>query len=502
MSRTITRLLIAACCAVNTLQAADPEAKAPPNIVIVIGDDISAADFGCYGHPTIKTPNIDGLATHGIRFGNAYLTAPSCSPSRTSLLTGRYPHNTGGPELHMKKNPHLAKLAQFPHLMRQAGYYTALAGKAHFNGDYKPSFDQVYPGGTTGSERWLTALKERPKDKPFLMWMAAIDAHRPWDMDLADGPHGPDDADVPPYLVDGQGTRTDLAHYYDEIHRFDANIGKVLAELKTQQVLDNTVIVVMADNGRPFPRCKTWIFDGGIKTPLVIVWPERIKAAATCNALVSSIDIAPTILEIVGLPVPNSVQGVSLLPLIDDPAGSVRDVVFAERNWHVYRHHDRLARRGNYTYIKNNATRFMGFNAHRACAEPPHEFNGKSASADLIEGFWKRTLTDAQRFVTLEPAPDELLFDVSKDPHQIHNLAGDPRYAAQLKSMRELLAQWTKQTGDTVPPYDKMTPDRTHRETGVSIQRKGRPPGGIVPGEETRAWEIHHPGPIRVKEAP
>jgi arylsulfatase len=345
MKRAIAISLLAAACAVH--------AQGRPNVVIFIGDDISADDFGCYGHPTIKTPNVDQLAGRGVRFSNAYLTAPSCSPSRTSLITGRYPHSTGGPELHMKKNPHLAGLPQFPHELRKAGYYTALAGKAHFNGDARESFDHMHRGGKTGAENWIQALKDRPKDKPFLMWLAAIDAHRPWDMDLSDGPHGPEDAVVPPYLVDAERTRKDLAQYYNEVHRFDANIGKVVAELKAQGVYENTVIIVMADNGRPFPRDKTWIFDGGIKTPLILHWPGRItesrsgapssaapssapapdgpapeqaryragpragtargysrpEPGLTCESLVSSIDIAPTVLHTMGLPVPADMDG-------------------------------------------------------------------------------------------------------------------------------------------------------------------------------------------------
>lgn len=469
-----------------------------PNFVIFIGDDVSA-DFGCYGHPTAKTPNIDALAKRGVRFDNAYLTAPSCSPSRTSLLTGRYPHNTGGPELHMRKNPHLAGLAQFPHELRKAGYYTALAGKAHFNGNAGASFDRQYsPGDPSGMANWMDVLSDRPKDTPFLMWLSAIDAHRPWDMDISRGPHDADAAVVPPYLVDGERTRKDLALYYNEVHRFDRKIGEVVKELKAQGVYDNTVIIVMGDNGRPFPRCKTWVFDGGIKTPLIVSWPGKTDEAAACESLVSSVDIAPTVLEIAGLGKPKTMQGVSFNALLADPNQRVRDVVFAERNWHVYRHHDRMARHGKYVYIKNSTPGLIGFNSVQAIHNRPEAFTGDTASTDIIEGYWLNTLTDAQKFVTLAPSPTELLFDVEADPHQIDNLAAKPEHAEKLEQMRRLLAEWTEQTGDTTPPLDKMTPDRNDRRTGKSIQPKGRPPGGVAPGDATRAWTIHHPGPIRV----
>lgn len=485
------------------------EKKDTPNLVIFIGDDISANDFGCYGHPTIKTSNVDRLAEHAVRFSNAYLTAPSCSPSRSSLLTGRYPHNTGGPELHMKKNPHLAKLPQFPHELRKAGYYTSLAGKAHFNGNARKSLDRMYrpfdkdrPEDKSGCANWLKAVKERPKDKPFLMWLAAIDAHRPWDMDLAEGPHGPEDAVVPSYMVDGERTRKDLANYYNEVHRFDRKIGEVVSELKAQNVYENTVIIVMGDNGRPFPRDKTWIFDGGIKTPLIVHWPGRTTREAVSESLVSSIDIGPTLLEIAGIAKPKSFQGVSFLPLLDNPEAAVRDVVFAERNWHVYRHHDRLVRYGNYTYIKNSTPELIGFNAMQKIHRRPDKIKGKSAKTDLIEGYWEGTLTDAQAFMVRAPAPAEVLFDVSKDPYQVNNLAGNPEYADVLNRMRKLLAQWTKKTGDTVPPVEKMTPDRSDRKTGVPIQRGGRPGGGLFPGQKTKAWTIDAAGPVDIGKQP
>lgn len=497
MKHLLTALLIvfagfgAAC-------ASEPT-TARPNFVIFIGDDISADDFGCYGHPTIQTPNVDALAASGVRFANAYLTTSSCSPSRSSIITGRYPHNTGGPELHMKRNPHLARLPQFPRLLRDAGYYTALAGKAHFNGNASASFDRMYPpGDAAGMGSWMKALNERDKGKPFLMWLAAIDAHRPWDMGPDGGPHSAKDAVVPPYLVDSERTRTDLAQYYNEVHRFDKKIGEVVAALEAAGQLANTVIIVMADNGRPFPRCKTWAFDGGVKTPLVINWPNGSLKAGTREALVSSIDIAPTVLEMVGLAKPETVQGVSFAALLTDPAATPRDVVFAERNWHVYRHHDRMVRHGDYVYIKNNLSSLIGFNSAQAIHNRPEQIAGNDASADLIEGYWYGTLTEAQAFIVKAPCPDETLFNVRTDPHQINNLADDPAHAATLTKMRKLLADWTEQTGDTVPPMEKMTPDRNHRVTGEAIQPKGRPTGGVAPGESTQAWSINAPGPIRV----
>jgi N-sulfoglucosamine sulfohydrolase len=236
-----------------------------PNVVLIIGDDISYDDIGCNGHPNIRTPNIDRLAAEGMRFTNVYLTTSSCSPTRCSLITGRYPHNTGAPELHM---PLPEGQVMFPELLKNSGYYTAAAGKWHLGEYARNAFDKIYGGGAGGEEKWLDCLRDRPADKPFFLWLAAYDAHRPWDDKIELERHTPEDVDLPPYMVDISSVRTDMARYYDEVQRLDRCTGEVVAELKKQGVLDQTIIIFMADNGRPFWRAKTRLYDSGIKNAL------------------------------------------------------------------------------------------------------------------------------------------------------------------------------------------------------------------------------------------
>jgi arylsulfatase len=193
--------------------------QARPNFVLIMGDDISVDDFGCYGHPHIRTPNVDALAAGGIRFTNAYLTASQCSPTRCSIITGRYPHNTGAPELHM---PLPEGQPLFPLKLKQAGYYTVAAGKWHMGSYPKAAFTLRLSGKGPGKEEdWVSCLRERPLDKPFFMWFASTDAHRRWNPDEHAKPHKPQDAVIPPYMADRPGTRKDLASYYDEVQRLD-----------------------------------------------------------------------------------------------------------------------------------------------------------------------------------------------------------------------------------------------------------------------------------------
>lgn len=468
----------------------DNQVNNQPNIVLFIGDDISVDDFGCYGHPNIKTPNINKLADQGVLFSNAYLTTSSCSPTRTSLITGRYPHNTGAPELHMTDSPYLENIPQFPNKLREIGYYSALAGKVHFNGDVSKSFDKIHEDKQpSGSSHWVTSLQERPMDKPFFMWFASKDAHRGWDQNLSEGPHKPEDAIIPPYHYDGEMTRKDYAHYYNEIFRLDYNIGQVVDELKKQNVYDNTIIIFMADNGRAFPRDKENLYDSGIKTPLIIHAPKKWKEAIRVDGLVSIIDLAPTILNLVGLKYPNTFQGRSLLPMLQNPESEICEMVFAERNWHVLRNHERMVRSGNFVYIKNNISQYERLSIKN---------KGSSGSyKDLIENKKKRNLSDLQNELFVKPRPEEELYDVLADPHQVNNLVKDLHYEKELIKLRSLLDQWTSETGDTLPDLNEMTLDRRERETWKSYRKElgDRPSGGVVPGYETQAWIINNSGP-------
>ncbi|HUT29431.1 MAG TPA: sulfatase [Sedimentisphaerales bacterium] len=458
--------------------------RAGPNFVLIIGDDISVDDFGCYGHPHIRTPSIDGLAAGGVRFTNAYLTASQCSPTRCSIITGRYPHNTGAPELHM---PLPEGQPLFPLKLKQAGYYAAAAGKWHLGAYPKAAFTHRLSGAGPGEEEnWVSCLRERPQDRPFFMWFASTDAHRRWNPDEHAKPHKPQDAVIPPYMADLPGTRKDLACYYDEVQRLDRYVGLVVQELKRQGVLESTVIIFMADNGRPFPRCKTWLYDSGIKTPLVVHWPKGIaKAGGVCDSLVSVIDIAPTILELAGAQAPASMQGVSFAPLLNEPARQIRHYAFAEHNWHDQTAHERMVRWKNYVYIRNARPHLDNLVAAH-WNEPSYQ--------DLFALREQGKLTEAQADVFRSPRPAEALFDVSSDCHQLNNIAGDPKHRQALEHLRKSMDAWQKRTGDTVP--ENLTQDRFDRQTGKALL-EGLVPSerGTIPGSERNAQNINDPGP-------
>lgn len=436
-----------------------------PNFVFIIADDISWNDIGCYGNKVVKTPNIDKLANEGLHFTNAFLTASSCSPSRCSIISGKYPHSNGAAELHTE----LPKSEiPFPLLLKENGYYTAHAGKWHMGIAAHRAFDRYtdgngYHNGDGGEDNWVRFLRERPKDKPFFFWLASYDAHRPWGADTFQITHNPKEIKLPPYFADTPGTRQDMASYYNEIARFDSHIGKVREELEKQGVLKNTLIIVVADNGRPFPRCKTRVYDSGMKTPFVVSWPEKIKRkGGSTKSLVSSIDIAPTILELAGVTVPAGYQGVSFLPILENFRAEVRDMVFSEHNWHDYEAHERMVRTKEFLYVLNARPDLTN------CG--PADSRGSATQQALNQLRDEGRLSPAQADVFVVPRPAEELFDLKNDNEQLLNVASLPLYQEKLKEMRTLLKNWQKDTGDTTP--DDLTPDWFDRETGEILKKE------------------------------
>lgn len=435
---------------------------APPNLVIFIADDVSAEDIGCYGNPGIRTPVMDRLAAGGMRFDNAFLTCSSCSPSRSSLITGRYPHATGAAELHQ---PLPEDQVFFPELLKNAGYHTAAAGKWHLGPHAQRAFDVIKEGGKpSGCEYWMDVVTSRPKDRPFYLYLAAFDAHRGYEKGAIPVPHDPKDVRVPPYLADTPETREDLALYYDEISRFDHHVGLVVESLRADGVLDDTLILIMADNGRPFTRCKTTVLDSGLRTPFIVHWPARVKPGQVGQNLVSSVDVAPAFCEAAGVAVHPAFQGVSFLPQLADPAARTREFAFGEHNWHDYMAHERSVTDGRHLYIWNARPDLP--------RTPPADAVRSITHQKMLQLHDAGSLHDYQADVFRSPRQPEELYDREADPHQLSDRARDPALAPSLARMKAALAAWQKDTADFVP--DPLTPDKFDRRTGESLTARGK----------------------------
>ncbi len=422
--------------------------KILPNILVFIADD-AGMDFGCYGNKGIQTPTIDQLSEEGMKFTNAFLTCSQCSPTRTSLLSGRFAHTIGTEDLHTPLGPGIKII---PTYLQTKGYYTGLMLKGHIGENGMKQFNW-YDNGMSEyrkgiwNEKVLTHFStflDSSLGKPFFMWCAFIDPHRPYGDSLNGAPnvHHEEDVVVPPYLVDSESTRKDLAQYYDEIHRIDKHIGIILNELKRRNIYDNTLVIFFSDNGYPFPRGKASLYDAGIKTPLIMKWQDHIGAGTNYDELVSLIDLAPTILESAGISSPEEFYGQSLFPVFRNKFAPGRDYIFAERNWHDSDAHMRCIRTKKYKLIVNSYP-WLPF--------PITGDYSKSGSwSVLLKGQADNTLNEAQKRIFEFPRPSVELYDLENDPYELVNLSIKQEYTEVMESLNNKLLDWQVETGDSL----------------------------------------------------
>ncbi len=414
---------------------------AQPNIVIMIADDLGWDDVGVYGNRSVHTPNIDSLAANGLRFDNAFLTTASCSASRASILTGKYPHSNGLLHLHQQLPSDQQTLGK---LLADGNYYTASVGKWHFGGRLRQQFASVLDDRSdSGTEQWIARLQQRPKDQPFFYWLASRDPHLPHTQALAAEAHVYDPAtiDIPAGMVDGPKTREELAGYYAEITRFDSDVGQVMDELERQGVLDNTLVIVMSDNGRPFHGGKLTLYDDGIKTPFILHWPAGIKQPGVREQLVSMVDLAPTLLKLAGQPVPRDMQGSSFIAAIKDARSPGREHIFAERNWHARDAHERAVRTTEFLYKENQAPLYG--DCYRS------QFSYSLAFKEYAQAFREGRLERGEAACFDEQRDLAELLRVDESGRAVPgNLAADLNYRDVLKKLSAELSAWRKATGD------------------------------------------------------
>jgi arylsulfatase A-like enzyme len=415
-----------------------------PNFVVFIADDHGDGDLGCYGNTSIRTPCIDRLASEGIRFDAAFLTTSSCSPSRASILTGRYPHNTGAEDLHQPLPDDQRTVAAY---LRAADYTCAAVGKWHLGDAEREQWETIVEcNGADIEPRSLELLASLPATRPFFLWIASTDPHRPYQLKTIDQPHDPSVVTVPAYLPDHPSIRKELALYYDEITRFDHCVGAVCGRLEQMGYARNTVVVYLSDNGMPFPRAKTTLYDSGIRTPLIVRWPGQVAAGRTSDALISSIDLAPTLLALAGVQ-QTTMQGRSMKPLLLGDSDDGREAVFGEANWHDFDQFTRAVRTVDFKLIRN-------YYWQRPLWNSVDSINSITWQG-LLECRQLNRLTGPQAFLFRQPRPYEELYDLRHDPLELNNLVDDPRYTDQLARLRTQLDNWRVDTNDVMPPQPR-----------------------------------------------
>lgn len=440
------------------LQADDDAAK-QPNLVFIIADDCTFSDIGCYGGQAF-TPHIDALAKQGMRLTSCFQAAPMCSPTRHNLYTGQYPVKTGAYPNHTFARDDVKSIV---HYLQPLGYRVALSGKTHigpksvFPFEYSKGGDAKKPLAesdrvTDRSERSVInmgAVDELMTEcaktkKPFALFACSNEPHEPWNKGKRfRSKYDAETLKLRPYMVDTPDTRLAYRDYLAEISFFDAEVGRILSMIDQHELADNTLVMVVSEQGNSFPFAKWSCYDAGLQSIMIVRWPGQVTPGSESDALVEYVDVCPTFVEIAGGTPAKILDGKSLLPVLHGQTNHHKDYVFGiqttrgihggPRDYPI-----RSVRNERFKLIRNldpDATFHNAINPKRWF----HSWEALAASGDAHA----RMIVD--RFAT-RPAVE--LYDVQADPHAMNNLAKNPEYATVVSELDKTLAAWMQSQGD------------------------------------------------------
>ncbi len=494
-------------CMSASQQASTGCKKTRLNVLWISCEDISP-DLGCYGDDYADTPNLDRLAAQGRRYTNTFVPFPVCAPTRSAIITGVHPGTLGSMHMRTKNKGYEAvpppQVKCFAEYLRAAGYYCTNKSKT----DYQFSAPFTAWDESHNRAHW----RNRPAEMPFFSVFNLTSTHesRCWPREGEKLIHDPAKVVVPPYYPDTPVVRENLARYYDNITKMDGQVGEILEQLDEDGLAEQTVVFFWSDHGRGLPRCKRWPYDSGLRVPLIIRWPAGVKAGSACDELVNLIDLAPTLLSLAGIQVPEYMQGRVLL---GNETSKPREYVFGGRNRmdESSDDHIRTARDKRYRYIRNFKP------------DVPYAQRIDYMEKMPIMQEWRRLnaegkLKGPQKLFFQKTKPPEELYDIADDPYEINNLADSLEHQHVLKRMRSALQEWIKDTGDlggtpedeliermwpgrkqplTATPTVEITPAAHGKMTvKISCATKGASIGYRL-GEKGR-WLIYT-GPIQLK---
>ncbi len=455
----------AALAAANNSSARPGPGGRQRNVLLIISDDHGQPDSGCYGHPVVKTPNLDRLAGGGVRFTKAFTTVASCSASRSVIFSGLYNHTNGQfGHQHMPADldthDHVRGVAS---LLGDAGYRTGLVGKYHVGPDEVYGFDELISAevgyqdvkALAGNrDVWSMARQagqfiNRDKDKPFFLTVGYSDPHRDWKAsnsiefpNVEEVSYSPEEVVVPPFLPDSPECREEMAQYYQSVSRLDAGIGFLIDELEKSGRAEDTLVIYISDNGIAMPGAKTTIYDPGVLMPMLLSCPElNLTGGTTCDAMISFTDLVPSILDWTGADGPDyELPGRSFLSAAgqENPAGW--DQVFCSHTFHEIQMYYpmRSIRTRKYKYILNLA----------------HKLDYPFASDLFDSSTWQAILTRQEPMLGVRTVEAyihrsrEELYNLENDPNEVNNLADNPAHRAVLDQLRGRLKTWQTETKD------------------------------------------------------
>jgi len=419
------------------LDASDSN-SAPPNLLLIIADDCTHRDLEVYGGQA-KTPHLGRLASQGIKFTHCFQAAPMCSPTRHCLYTGLYPVKSGAYPNHTMAHGWVKSIA---HYLQDAGYTTHLSGKTHINP--KSVFRFQYSGNNNPDPQAFAAVLESSSvtNKPFLFIAASNEPHTPWNKgDASQYPSA--SLKLPPVLVDSPDTREGFSRYLAEVTYFDSQVGELVDLLDQSPHRDNTLVIVLSEQGNSFPFAKWTCYDAGLQSGCIVRWPGTVQAGSVSDALIEYVDVVPTFLEAANIQRPDILDGRSFVPVLSGTATSHKSYVFGLQTTRGINNGPeyygiRSVRSARYRYIRNLTSEATFQNA--ATKDPTFATWKKMAEAG--DAHAHRLVHDYQH------RPAEELYDCQADPWNRVNLASDPQFAEPLAALRRELDGWMKTQGD------------------------------------------------------
>lgn len=421
------------------LLSATANAEPKPNLMFIIADDCTFRDIGCYGGQA-HTPNIDALATEGMRFTQCFQSAPMCSPTRHNIYTGLYPVKSGAYPNHTFAKEGTKSVV---HYLKPLGYRIGLSGKKHIGPREVFPFENIGRGNNPDFATIDPFIKECKDNKtPFCLFLCSNEPHSPWNKGDPSR-YDPSKLRLPPNFVDTPETRQNLTHYLAEITYYDGQVGEALSLLKKHDLADNTLVVVVSEQGSGFAFAKWTCYDSGLQSAFIARWPGKIKAGSVSDALIEYCDVLPTFVEAGGGTPDPVLDGRSLLPVLFGKTKDHKKYVFGEMTTRGIINGSthfgiRSVRSSQFKYIwnftpevpfKNACVQSQTFRSWQAKAK-----NGDADAAEKVRRYQHR--------------PGEELYDVSADPYEWKNLSKSPEHAAVKAELRAELLRWMKDTGD------------------------------------------------------
>lgn len=415
-----------------------------PNVVWVSVEDLSLR-LGAYGDSVARTPTLDRLARQGMRFTYAFTTAGVCAPNRSAIITGMHQSGIG---THHMRTTHTAPglptpysavpppyVKAFTESLRDAGYFTT----NNYKTDYQ--FETPVTAWDENSDEAHWRSDRREEGQPFfsVFNFGATHESNAWrsasDTLITD----PSRVPVPGYLPDTDSVRRHIARHYDNIATIDRKVGRILKQLEEDGLADETVVFFWSDHGDGLPRHKRWVYDSGIRVPLIVRWPGVIEPGTVNAELVSSVDFGPTVLSVAGVDVPRHMDG---RPFLGPQDRGERDYVYAARDRFDESYDMVRAVRGErFKYIRN-------YYPQKPYVQHVPYRNRNVTMRMLLRRDARGTLTETQQLWMRDTRPAEELYDTRVDSHEVNNLADDPAYRDELRRMREQLDRWMQRIDD------------------------------------------------------